>query len=712
MPRMAWLRDVPDLWRHEPMLTGRVGGALYAGAGLYALLLLVLPGTMLTHRWLVLPLGVASVVYGLLSLFVLNWRTLPAWVLPAGTLAGLASTALSVYATGGFDSPVEQVPVFVVVYSACFLSSRFTAVCVAGAVAAHAMPLLYDVHARAQSVAADSLSAVLVFSSLAVVVVAGRVLLARVSEEHAVMRELATAVAAGTAPADVFVLASRRIAMLLGVDGCGIVEFATSESAVVAGAWANSAGHAVATGTILPLTPADDLHRLYTDGHAVRVDRHAPTKRAARMGYGCSLTTPVSVRGRLWGAISVASVAPDTLPADAERVLDDFAELVGLAVANTEAHAVLVEQAATDPLTRLANHRAFHERLREELSRALRHERPLALALLDVDHFKSINDSLGHERGDAVLAAVAATLSDVARAEDVLARLGGDEFALLMPDTTEEQALAAVERARSAIAAIELGDGLRVTVSAGICGLEHACDPDTLVRLADGALYWGKAHGRDAAWAYDPEIVRELSISERADQLQRSQALVGIRALARAIDAKDQSTREHSQRVATLSCEIARRLDWSADRVALLEDAALVHDVGKIGIPDAVLLKPGRLTDDEYDQIKRHATLGAQMVDDLLLPEQVAWIRAHHERPDGRGYPAGLTAAAIPDGAAILAVADAFDVMTATRIYSAARSREDALAECERLVGAQFAPEPVRALAALCAAEPVTASAR
>jgi len=164
--------------------------------------------------------------------------------------------------------------------------------------------------------------------------------------------------------------------------------------------------------------------------------------------------------------------------------------------------------------------------------------------------------------------------------------------------------------------------------------------------------------------------------------------------------------------VATLACEIARRLQWSDDRVALLEDAALVHDVGKIGVPDAVLLKPGRLTDDEYDHIKRHAELGAQMVEDLLLPEQVAWIRAHHERPDGRGYPAGLTAAAIPDGAAVLAVADAFDVMTATRIYSAARTREDALAECERLVGAQFAAEPVAALAALCAAEPITASAR
>ena len=439
MPRMAWLRDVPDLWRREPMLTGRVGGALYIGAGLYALLLLVLPGTTLTHPGLVAPLGVASVVYGLLSIFVLDWRTLPAWVLPTGTLAALASTALSIYATGGFDSPVEQVPVFVVVYSACFLSSRFTAALRrrrrrgARAAAPLRRPRPRPEHRRRTRSARCSSSARWPSSSSS-----GRVLLARVSEEHAVMRELATAVASGMAPADVFVLASRRIATLLGVDGCGIVEFASSESAVVGGAWARNDAPALAPGTILPLTRGDDLHRIYLDGRAVRVDRHAAVKRAARMGYGCSLTTPVQVRGRLWGAIAVASVAPDSLPADAERVLDDFAELIGLAVANTEAHADLVEQAATDPLTRLANHRAFHERLREELSRALRHGRPLTLALLDVDHFKAINDSLGHERGDVVLAAVAATLSDVARTEDVLARLGGDEFALLMPETDED----------------------------------------------------------------------------------------------------------------------------------------------------------------------------------------------------------------------------------------------------------------------------------
>ena len=164
--------------------------------------------------------------------------------------------------------------------------------------------------------------------------------------------------------------------------------------------------------------------------------------------------------------------------------------------------------------------------------------------------------------------------------------------------------------------------------------------------------------------------------------------------------------------MATLACDIARRLHWSEERSRCSRTPPLVHDVGKIGVPDAMLLKPGRLTDDEYDQIKRHAALGAQMVDDLLLAEQVGWIRAHHERPDGRGYPRRSDRGADPRRRRDARRGRRLDVMTATRIYSAARSREDALAECERLVGAQFAPEPVAALAALCGAAALTPSAR
>jgi HD-GYP domain-containing protein (c-di-GMP phosphodiesterase class II) len=197
------------------------------------------------------------------------------------------------------------------------------------------------------------------------------------------------------------------------------------------------------------------------------------------------------------------------------------------------------------------------------------------------------------------------------------------------------------------------------------------------------------------------ERLHAAPAGEGARRLERSQALLPIRALLRAIEAKDPSTREHSERVAALARSLAVSLDWSPERVALLEEAALVHDVGKIGIPDAILRKPGRLDNEEYERVKQHAALGADITTDLLTAEQVAWVRGHHERPDGRGYPDGLRSGDIPGGAAILALADAFDVMTMPRPYGRPRDIEDAVAECAELAGRQFATEPVRALVAL-----------
>jgi len=362
---------------------------------------------------------------------------------------------------------------------------------------------------------------------------------------------------------------------------------------------------------------------------------------------------------------------------------------------------LLTGQALTDPLTGLANHRAFQERLHAEVARARRHGRPLTLALIDLDHFKQINDLAGHATGDRVLGELGVRLRAALRDEDLLARIGGDEFALLLPETDEPDAHAVLERVRRMLEREPLVDGIRVTISAGICGLERAADTATILRLADGALYWSKEQGRNVTYVYDPGTVRELSAAERLDRLQRSHALAGIRALARAIDAKDPSTREHSERVAALAARLAQARGWPADRVALLHEAALVHDVGKIGVPDAILLKPGRLDRAEYEQVKQHAAIGARIVDDILEGEQVAWIRAHHERPDGRGYPDGLRE--IPEGAALLAAADCFDVMTVARPYSAAKSEAEALAECRVLVGAQFTPDAVAALEAALA---------
>ncbi|MCW2985125.1 MAG: diguanylate cyclase, partial [Conexibacter sp.] len=290
------------------------------------------------------------------------------------------------------------------------------------------------------------------------------------------------------------------------------------------------------------------------------------------------------------------------------------------------------------------------------------------------------------------------------------ARIGGDELALLMPGVGGEEAHAAAERVRRAVAAAPFPDAGRMTLSAGVCDLSQTDEPEELLRLADGALYWAKAHGRDACIRYSPQVVEELSATERADRLEHARALAALGALAKAIDAKDPATIRHSERVAALACELATETGWSAADVARLHDAAVVHDVGKIGVPDAVLSKPTRLTDAEYDVIKRHADLGARIVAGMLDREQVAWVRGHHERHDGRGYPDGLAGDVIDEGARLLALADAWDAMTGARIYSAAMSEADALAEVRRNDGLQFHPDAVAALERVAARGALSAS--
>jgi diguanylate cyclase (GGDEF)-like protein len=358
----------------------------------------------------------------------------------------------------------------------------------------------------------------------------------------------------------------------------------------------------------------------------------------------------------------------------------------------------LAREADADPLTGLANHRAFHDRLRTEVERAQRYGRPLSLACLDVDGFKDVNDQFGHQVGDKVLRDVAERLNAVARAADLVARIGGDEFAILLPETTAEAAEAVARRAHELIRVDLAGPGPSITVSIGICDLEHASSADDLLSFADGALYWAKDHGRDAVWRYRPEAVEDASQYDRAARLARTQTLGGIQALARAVDAKDHSTQLHSERVANLSKRLAVGLGWPARRAVALHETALIHDVGKLALPNALLFTPRRLTIAEYETVKTHAPLGAQIAGEVLSSEQLGWLRGHHERIDGDGYPDGLAGDAVPDGARVLALADSWDVMTSERPYSRAMRPDEALEECRRCVGSQLFPEPVEIL--------------
>jgi diguanylate cyclase (GGDEF)-like protein/putative nucleotidyltransferase with HDIG domain len=356
----------------------------------------------------------------------------------------------------------------------------------------------------------------------------------------------------------------------------------------------------------------------------------------------------------------------------------------------------LHHQAITDGLTGLLNHRAFYERLGVESARAVRYAHPLALAVFDLDAFKDLNDACGHPAGDQALRVIARVLTEQARAGDVVARLGGDEFAVLTPETDAVAGLRLGERVRVAGARALAAAGLALTVSVGVADLSVTESVDDLVRVADAALYYAKRQGRNQSACYTAEAIQELSYDQA---LLHGKVRSAAQALNLAVDAKDGAAREHAEAVARLAGYIAARLGWDVERRARLREAALLHDVGKLGVPAAVLRKSGPLTRDDHEQVKQHSAIGARMVEGLLDSEQRSWVYSHHERPDGQGYPDGLHGESIPEGARILAVAEAYDAMTRAGHGARLRSPADAITELRRRAHRQFDADAVDAIA-------------
>ena len=354
-----------------------------------------------------------------------------------------------------------------------------------------------------------------------------------------------------------------------------------------------------------------------------------------------------------------------------------------------------------DQLTGLLGHRAFQERLADEIDRAIRDHESLALVVLDIDHFAAVNGRYGHEVGDRVIQGVADCLRREAAGDGILGRIGGESFGWLLPACDDLEAWDRAEAVRHAIKERPVADVQSVTVSAGVTDLRQGRTPTRLLELANGALYWAKDHGRDNVVQYNPGVVQALSAEEKSTQMVRGQALNAMRVLARAVDARDPYTRQHSERVADLSVQLATVLQWPQERIIALREAALVHDVGKIGVPDSILLKPTPLDDQEREQVNEHAALGAQIVGDVLTEEQTAWVRGHHERFDGRGYPDGIAGADITDGARVMAVADSWDAMTTDRPYRKGLDEDEAMRRVVDGSGTQFDPEVVVAIQVL-----------
>jgi diguanylate cyclase (GGDEF)-like protein len=351
----------------------------------------------------------------------------------------------------------------------------------------------------------------------------------------------------------------------------------------------------------------------------------------------------------------------------------------------------LAAQARTDTLTRLANRRAFEDDLGTTIASRGETAQPFTLLAVDLDGLKKINDRNGHPAGDVQIRKVADCLREVVGADGSVYRTGGDEFMVILPGRRAWHGLnlAAkidqVTRARTGARAVSIG----LTESIETEG-RHL-----LMNQADIALYEAK-RTRLSAVAYHPGL--SPAVDGNRDDLPSHEQRALAAALARAVDAKDAGTRSHSETVAQLCVAIGERLQIEPTDLERLRLAGLLHDVGKIGVADAILQKPDTLAPEEHSAMTEHVEIGHAILLAAELPIEAHWVLHHHERIDGGGYPAGLTGAAIPVESRIIAVADAFEAMTGTRPYREAIAVEEAIIELQANGGTQFDARCVDAL--------------
>ena len=360
----------------------------------------------------------------------------------------------------------------------------------------------------------------------------------------------------------------------------------------------------------------------------------------------------------------------------------------------------LTDAARTDPLTGLRNRRGLQETLEAEVERARAGERTLSALIVDLDHFHEVNNRYGQEVGDRVLRRVGALLDQGTRRMDVVARTSGGEFAIVLPEVGKQGAYVISEQLMAGIRNRLGSEPKALTSSIGVAAYpEDGQDADTLLNAADHALYAAKILGRDRVVLFSDEVATILASRLGTRRTSKSQAhLATVLSLAEALDLRDTGTSRHSQTVGRLAELIARELGLPDDHVERVRLAGVLHDIGKIGIPDSVLKKPTPLSESEWSQIREHPEIGAGLIGSGQLSEVREWLWAHHERPDGRGYPRGLSGDEIPLEARILSVADAFEAMIADRPYRPGMGADAAREELLRVAGTQFDERVVEAM--------------
>src|SRR3989442_1619928 len=472
-----------------------------------------------------------------------------------------------------------------------------------------------------------------------------------------------------------------------------------------------------------------------------------------------AIALPIFYAEQLHGILYIESSVPVDFSEEEVLLLRTLADLIACAQHNGLSYQKAQEQAITDGLTGVKPHRFFMEALSAEWKRSTRAGRAFSLVLMDLDRFKFVNDFYGHLEGDLVLQRVGHILEQNCRRSDAVARYGGDEFVILMPETNIEHSRQLASKLRAWVSSDPLLREKSITASFGIASYPlHGSTPQELIQVADASMYLSKHQGGNAvstADHYDPSEAKKwkrdvleaylgvtlkrsfatgpeafAEIYQRLEQFtqslaasEASQAPAGksanaggapavgagegvqalpqavidtVTSLAFAIDAKDHYTQGHSQKDSAYAALIAGPLAMNEVYLEEIRLAGVLHDIGKVGIPEAILNKSGPLNPEEWETMNAHVHFGPKILEPPGAIARIGQMVKHHHRFfNGSGYPEAINGAQIPLGARIIAIADAYDTITSDRTYKKARSSADALAELERCANAQFDGELV-----------------
>ncbi len=415
---------------------------------------------------------------------------------------------------------------------------------------------------------------------------------------------------------------------------------------------------------------------------------------------GIEVVIPIKSRNELIGMLMLTRKHNNTAyTLDDLDLLSYLGASTAVAFDNARLFTRSQNEALTDSLTKLHNHRYFFKALSEQMAKVGSAE--LSILMIDLDLFKLFNDLYGHVEGDKALEMVAAILVRNAGQVGIVCRYGGEEFTVLLPYHDTKMAFDIAEKIRLDIekSFFNMTDVTQrfLTASIGVCTYPHAApNGKELLKRADLAMYTAKNSGKNQTIIYTPQVTSvETAFNENTDRVASAKPTFAatIYALTAAIDAKDHYTFGHSQKVAQYATILASKLALDKSHIEIIREAALLHDIGKIGIPESILTKTGRLTVEEFEMVKQHVEMSITIIKHLpSLNHVIPAVIGHHERWDGKGYPRGLMGENIPLAARCLSITDAFDAMTSNRPYRSCLSVNDALNEIERNMGTQFDP--------------------